>query len=72
MSTTTTFRTVRRDDLLVEVEVELLDQDHPWGPFLSSRDAMKLNRVRRALREGDLREAAKWGRLYRLTPVKQA
>jgi hypothetical protein len=56
---------------LVEVDVKLLVTAEEWSPYLSVEDAYKLDDVRNALREGDLKTAAKWGRVYRLTPVAQ-
>jgi len=51
------------------VEIELLEEDHEWAPYLSMADAKKLDEVRLALREGDLKAAARLGRVYELKPV---
>jgi hypothetical protein len=67
---------IRERDLVAEIDVELLhedDADGPgWGPYLSLADAQRLESVRRALRAGDLAEAQKSARVYRLTPVSAA
>lgn len=52
-----------------EVEVELIEEEDEWSPYLSLEEAEKLDAVREALRRGDVREASKIGRIYRLTPV---
>ena len=52
-----------------EVAIELLEEDHEWAPYISSEDAKKLDAVRLALREGDLKGAAKLARVYELKPV---
>lgn len=52
-----------------EVEVELIEEEDEWSPYLSLEEAEKLDAVREALRHGDVREASKIGRVYRLTPV---
>jgi hypothetical protein len=44
-------------------------EDDSWGPCLSVDDVRKLEEVRNALREGDLMRAAKFGRIFHLTPV---
>ena len=44
-------------DELAEVEIELIDTDEGWSPYLSMDDAFKLDDVRDALRRGDLRKA---------------
>ena len=52
-----------------EVAVELLYSDESWSPTMSLDDARKLDTVRLALRRGDIAEAAKFGRVFELTPV---
>jgi hypothetical protein len=52
-----------------EVPVELIEDDSAWSPYLSPEDVSKLDSVRLALRRGDLVEAAKYGRVFELTPV---
>ena len=52
-----------------EVSVELIEEDGGWSPYLSVEDAMKLETVRRALRNGDVAEAAKLARVFELLPI---
>jgi hypothetical protein len=52
-----------------EVPVDLIEDETAWSPYLSPEDARKLDTVRLALRRGDLSEAAKYGRIFELTPV---
>ncbi len=52
-----------------EVEVELIDDDTGWSPYLSVADAQKLDAVRAALKGGRLGEAALLGRVFELQPV---
>jgi len=52
-----------------EVEIELHYTDESWSPTMSMDDAHKLETVRLALRSGDVDEAAKYGRVFELTPV---
>jgi hypothetical protein len=54
---------------IAEVEVELLETDSGWSPYLSLEDAFKLDDVREALRRGDIKAASKQARLFTLTPV---
>jgi len=63
---------VHEGQYIAEVEVELIESDDAWAPYLSVEEARKLNEVRKALRRGDLLEAAKLARVYRLTPVNAA
>ena len=64
-----TTKLVHEGRYAAEVEVELLDDDHEWAPYLSFADAKKLDEVRLALRKGDLKAAARLSRIYELTPV---
>jgi len=54
---------------VAEVEVELIDVEAGWSPYLSLEDAYKLDDVRSALRRGDIKTASKISRVYALTPV---
>ena len=51
------------------VEVELIDTDAAWSPYLSVDDAHKLDDVRQALRSGDFDTASRLARIYTLTPL---
>lgn len=50
-----------------EVEITLIDDDSPWSPIVAKEDVYKTDRVRLALRRGDVREAAKDAKVYELT-----
>lgn len=52
-----------------EVSIELIEDDTAWSPYLSPDDVRKLEAARLALRRNDLAEAAKFGRVFELTPV---
>ena len=52
-----------------EVEIEVLDSADEWSPYLSLEEAYKLDDVRNALRQGDIETAAKYGKVFELTPV---
>ena len=52
-----------------EVEIELQYSDENWSPTMSLADAKKVEAGRLALRRGDIAEAAKYGRVFELTPV---
>ena len=70
MSTKATKKLVREGDLAAEVEVNLLEAEGGWAPYLSLDDAYKLDDVREALRAGDIEQASRLAnQVYRLTPV---
>lgn len=54
---------------VAEVEVELIETEEGWSPYLSLDDAYKLDDVRAALRRGDLAAAGRLSRVFSLTPV---
>jgi hypothetical protein len=56
-------------DHAAEVDIELQYSDESWPPMMSPDDSRKLEAVRLALKRGDLTEAAKYGRVFELTPV---
>ena len=45
---------VREGEYAAEVEVELIDAEGGWAPYLSIEDAYKLDDGREALRSGNL------------------
>ena len=69
MKTKSKTKLVHEGDFVAEVPVELIETEDGWSPYLSVEDAKKLDEVRAALRRGDLKAAAKLGRVFRLTPV---
>ena len=70
MKTRSTKKLVREGDLVAEVEVNLVENEGAWAPYLSLDDAYRLDDVREALKSGDIgRAAALASRVYRLTPV---
>mgnify|MGYP001576657280 CR=1 FL=1 len=54
---------------VAEVDVELLEDETGWSPYLSREDAYKLDDVRDALRRGDIRSASNLARVFELRPV---
>jgi hypothetical protein len=54
---------------VAEVDVELMETDDEWAPYLSLHDAYKLDDVREALRRGDLKSASRQARVFTLRPV---
>ncbi|MGB2823388.1 MAG: hypothetical protein WBF17_20565 [Phycisphaerae bacterium] len=61
---------VHEGSYAAEVDVELIDSEDAWGPYLSVEDVSKLDEVRRALKREDLAAALSLARVYRLTPIK--
>lgn len=60
---------VHEGSYVAAIEVELIDSDTGWSPYLSLQDARKLDEAREALRRGDLRRAADLGHVFELTPI---
>lgn len=60
---------VHEGKYVAEVDIELIDTEGGWSPYLSLEDAEKLDDVREALRREDISTASKLARVYRLTPV---
>lgn len=67
----TRYRTklVQEGKYVAEVDVELVEADSGWSPYLSLEDAYKLDDVREALRREDWSAAARLGKVYTLTPL---
>ena len=54
---------------VVEVDVELIDMNKGWSPCLSLDDAYKLDNIRDALQQSDVKSAARLARVFTLTPI---
>jgi hypothetical protein len=60
---------VHEGQYAAEVEVEWIESETGWSPYLSLKDAQKLDEVREALRQGDLKRAGQLARVFQLTPL---
>jgi hypothetical protein len=69
MKTRRRVKLVHEGSYVAEVDVDLIETDEGWSPYLSLEDAYRLDDVREALRRRDLKRAAQLGRVYTLTPV---
>ncbi|HWM48593.1 MAG TPA: hypothetical protein VNR11_16935 [Xanthobacteraceae bacterium] len=67
--TRTSTKLIHEGKYAAEVTIELVYSDESWSPTMSLDDARKLEAVRLALQRGDVAEAAKYGRVFELTPV---
>ena len=61
---------IHEGNYVAEVEVDLIESDTGWSPYLSLEDAYKLDDVREALRQEDLTRASLLARVYTLKPVE--
>ena len=52
---------------VAKVEITLIDDESPWSPIIAKEDVRKLDRVRLALRRGDIAAAAKEAKVYEMT-----
>jgi hypothetical protein len=69
LMTRRTIKLIHQGRYAAEIPVELVEDDTGWSPYLSVEDATKLDAVRKALREGDVAAAAKYGRVFALVQV---
>ncbi|MFB6344222.1 MAG: hypothetical protein ABEK50_00410 [bacterium] len=60
---------VHAGGFVAEVDVEVIDDETGWSPYLSVEDANKLDEVREALQEGDTDSAAEFGKIYEMKLV---
>ena len=52
-----------------EIEVTYIDDNTPWSPIVDKEDVFKTDRVRLALRRGDVKAAAKEAKVFELLPL---
>jgi len=54
---------------VAEVEVEMTITDEGWSPYLSLDDVYKLDDVRQALRDGDVKRASLLAKVIKISPA---
>lgn len=64
-----TTKLIHEGDYAAEVDINLITTDDEWSPYLSLEDAYKLDDVRQALRQGNLKAATRLARVFKLTPI---
>ena len=69
MRTRSTTEYIHEGRLVAEVDVTLIETDSEWSPYYSIDDVRRMEAAREALRKGDLKAAARLGRVYEMTPV---
>lgn len=52
-----------------EVDIHIDEDGSPWGPTVAEEDVLKTDRVRLALRRGDISAAAKEAKVFELLPL---
>jgi len=60
---------LREGEYVAEVDIDLIETEEGWSPYLSVEDAYKLDDMRDALRRGDIPRATQLGRVYTLQPA---
>ena len=63
------FENVQVGNYYAKVPVDLIADETGWSPYLSHEDAMKLTRVRRALKAGDVESAKREAKVFELREV---
>ena len=69
MKTKTQTKNIHEGEYMAEIEVIMTYNDDEWSPYLSIEDVEKLDTVRLALRQNNLKTASKLAKVYHLTPV---
>jgi len=64
-----TVKHVHEGKYAAEVQITLHYEGSGWDPTIDPEDIEKLERVRLALRRGDLAAAAKEAKIYELRPI---
>lgn len=63
---------VHEGKYVAEIDVQLIEADDEWAPYLSVADAEKLDEVRDLLRAGNLQGASRRARVFELKPIAQS
>ena len=70
MNSRTHTKLVHEGKYAAEVEIEIIDSENGWSPYITVDTAIKLDRVRESLQSGDVIAARKYARkVYELSTV---
>lgn len=62
-------RFVHYGEYAAEVDISVRENDQAWGPYISMDDGLKLERVRSALKTGDINMARKEAKVFKMLPL---
>ena len=65
-----TKRLIRVGEFAGEVPIDLIYEEGTWSPSFSHDDALKLDRVREALGNGDVSAASNDAKVFQLLPIQ--
>jgi hypothetical protein len=65
----TKFQFIYESRYATEVDVTIIYDDSPWSPIVAKEDVFKTDRVRLALRRGDVAAAAKEAKVFEMMPL---
>jgi hypothetical protein len=57
---------------VADVNVELIEADDEWAPYLSVQDAERLDEVRDLLKARDLNAASRLAQVFELKPIARS
>lgn len=69
MNTKTQTKLIRQGNYIAEIDITLTYTDSDWSPYLSLQEAQKLDHLRQALQQDDLKAAGQLARIYQLTAI---
>jgi hypothetical protein len=72
MSTRKRPKYVHEGKYVAEVDVDNIEDDTGWSPYLTVEDACRLDDVGVALRRGDISAASRLARVFRVGPASAA
>lgn len=61
---------IHSGNYVAEVEVELITTEDEWSPYLSLKEAKKLDNVKEALKNNEFKKASKYGIVYKMEPMQ--
>jgi hypothetical protein len=70
MTTRPQTKLIHEGQYAAEVDLQLIENEDAWSPYLSLQDARKLDEVRQVLRREDIGRASELARVFELTPIR--
>lgn len=69
MATFTKTKRIYVGNIMAEIEVSMTDEPEAWGPHIRPEELDRIDQVRRDLKSGNLKSAARQAKLYSVVPL---
>jgi len=64
-----TTKYIHEGQYVAELDIELMYAEEGWSPYMSLDDTLKIDEIRDALKQKNVKLAGRYAKVYRLEPL---